>query len=156
MGLFTSAQEDAHYFSMDDADNGFSRVSEHGFELDGEHWPTVEHYYQTMKYIKQADRDAVKATTTALQARKVGGRWFKKKRPDWKALELTIMTRAVYIKMRTHPALDEALLATGDQTLVENSQFDYFWGCGRDKRGANHYGQILMNVREKRRQEKAQ
>ncbi|MDO3386491.1 NADAR family protein [Gilvimarinus sp. SDUM040013] len=151
MSLFISAKEDAHYFSMDDVANGWSRVSEHGFELDGEYWPTVEHYYQAMKFDNASDKDAVKAAKTARQARKVGGGWFKKKRPDWKQVELTVMTRAVYIKMRTHPEIASLLLATQEQMLVEDSQFDYFWGCGRDKRGTNHYGQILMNVRDKLR-----
>lgn len=152
MSLFSSAREDAHYLSMDNAASGLSRVSEHSFELDDETWPSVEHYYQAMKYEKSSDRDAVKNASSAMQARKAGSRWFKKKRADWKKIELTVMTRAVYIKLRTYPELAQELLATGDQMLVEDSQFDYFWGCGRDKRGANHYGQILMNVREKLRQ----
>jgi ribA/ribD-fused uncharacterized protein len=63
------------------------------------------------------------------------------------------MTRAVYIKCRTHPEIAEALLATGDQVLVESSNYDYFWGCGRDRRGENMYGKVLMNVREKLRDE---
>lgn len=152
MSLFVSAKEDAHYLSMNDPDNCLSRLSGQGFELDGEYWPTVEHYYQAMKYSKSTDRDLVRKAETALQARKLGSRWFKKKRPDWKKIELTVMTRALYIKMRSHPGAAAELLATGDKMLVEDSQFDYFWGCGRDKRGANHYGQILMNVREKLRQ----
>ena len=58
------------------------------------------------------------------------------------------MTRAVYIRARSHPELAQELLNTGDQTLVENSQYDYFWGCGRDRRGNNTYGKVLMNVRQ--------
>ena len=45
------------------------------------------------------------------------------------------MTRAVYIRARSYPELAQELLNTGEQTLVENSQYDYFWGCGRDRRG---------------------
>jgi predicted NAD-dependent protein-ADP-ribosyltransferase YbiA (DUF1768 family) len=37
--------------------------------------------------------------------------------------------------------------------LVESSNYDYFWGCGRDRRGENMYGKVLMNVREKLREE---
>ena len=59
------------------------------------------------------------------------------------------MTRGIYIRCRTYPHLAEQLLATGDRHLVENSQYDYYWGCGRDRRGNNAYGKVLMKVRAK-------
>jgi ribA/ribD-fused uncharacterized protein len=74
-------------------------------------------------------------------------------RTDWKKIRETIMTRGVYIKCRTHPDVVEALLATGDEKILENSQYDYYWGCGRDGRGENAYGRVLMNVRDKLRDE---
>lgn len=40
-------------------------------------------------------------------------------------------------KCRTHPEVAERLLATENVKLVENSQCDYFWSCGRDRRGHN-------------------
>ena len=66
------------------------------------------------------------------------------------------MTRAVYIKMRTHPEIKKTLLETEDATLIESSAYDYFWGCGRDRRGHNHYGKVLMAVRDKLRKEHEQ
>lgn len=59
------------------------------------------------------------------------------------------MTRALYTKCKTHPDVAEQLLKTGSSKLVENSLYDYYWGCGRDRRGTNMYGQVLMNVRDK-------
>jgi len=35
---------------------------------------------------------------------------------------------------------------------VENSQADYYWGCGGEKTGQNHLGKILMSVRQEIRQ----
>lgn len=40
--------------------------------------------------------------------------------------------------------------------LMENSQYDYYWGCGRDRLGHNAYGKVLINVRKKLREEKKQ
>ncbi len=60
---------------------------------------------------------------------------------------------AIHIRARSHPSLGEALIDTGDRLLVENSQYDYFWGCGRDRRGNNAYGKVLMKVRSKLREE---
>ena len=59
------------------------------------------------------------------------------------------MTRGVYTKCRTHPEVAERLLSTGARKLVENNNYDYFWGCGRDRRGHNYYGKVLMDVRSK-------
>ena len=64
------------------------------------------------------------------------------------------MTRGIYIKCRTHTEVADALLATGDQKIVESSQYDYYWGCGRDGRGHNTYGNVLMAVREKLQKER--
>jgi ribA/ribD-fused uncharacterized protein len=60
-----------------------------------------------------------------------------------------VMTRATYTKCRTHTEIAQRLLETGDRTLVETSQYDYFWGLGRDQRGSNVYGAVLMDVRKK-------
>ena len=67
----------------------------------------------------------------------------------------TFMTRGVYIKCRAHAEVAEALLETGEQKIMESSQFDYYWGCGRDGRGHNAYGKVLMAVRDKLREEQS-
>ena len=59
------------------------------------------------------------------------------------------MTRATYIKFKTHDELSEILLNTAPKKIIENNQYDYYWGCGRDRRGFNYYGKILMAVRDK-------
>ena len=61
------------------------------------------------------------------------------------------MTRGVYMKTQVHEEVLAALLATGERQIVETSQYDYFWGCGRDTRGHNHYGRILMDIRARLR-----
>ena len=63
------------------------------------------------------------------------------------------MIRGIYIKCRTHADVAKALFETDDQKIVESSQFDYYWGCGRDGRGHNTFGKVLMAVRDKLREE---
>ncbi|MCP8898908.1 NADAR family protein [Gilvimarinus xylanilyticus] len=156
MSLFSAAAENATYFSMENPDDGLSRVSDHPFELEGKRWSTVEHYYLAMRFMNEADRERVRQADTVALARKAAKGWLRKKRGDWKQVKPVVMTRAVYTKMRTYPELGQQLLATGDENLVEDSQFDYYWGCGRDKRGDNRYGKVLMNVRDKLREEAQQ
>jgi N-glycosidase YbiA len=45
------------------------------------------------------------------------------------------------------------LLATGEAEIIEDSTVDSFWGCGVDRSGCNHLGQIIMQVRQEIRQE---
>lgn len=153
--LFPQIKDDDITFSMQDASDDWSRLSTHPFELEGLEWPTVEHYYQAMKFLDTEYREKIRTADLAT-AIKLGNRWLKKKRSDWNKVEKIVMTRAVYTKCRTYPIIAERLLQTGDKNLLEDSQYDYRWGCGRDRRGENLYGKVLMNVRDKLREEAAQ
>lgn len=139
--------------SRTDKEELLSSHSNHPFELDGHTWPTVEHYFQAMKYDDAKHLEKVLQAPTPEEATKLGKRWFKQPRKDWKKLQTVYMTRAVYTKIKTYSNIADYLLSTGDQKIVENSLYDFYWGCGRDRRGENHYGQILMNVRAKLKQE---
>jgi len=147
--LFPDTDSDALYFSMFDPAYVWSRDREYSFELEGQQWKSAEHYYQSMKFQSAAYSEKVRAAETIELARKLGQARFKRKRSDWSKVRSTVMTRAIYTISRTYSNVAEELLATKETKLVENSQYDYFWGCGRDRRGDNHYGKVLMNVRAK-------
>lgn len=123
------------------------------FELEDQRWPTAEHYYQAMKYPGRPRFAEIRQAPDAATARKLGRGWLKRPRSDWKKIRTVVMTRALYIQCRTHADFAEALLGTGDQPIREMSQYDYFWGRGRDQRGHNHYGRVLMDIRRKLREE---
>lgn len=151
--IFTPSPQDAHRVSRVDVLDPLASFSRHGFDLDGEHWPSVEHYYQAMKFEDEALRKTIRAADHPEVAQKLARKYRRQIRRDWKRVRETIMTRAVYIKCRTHPEVADALLATGDEKILEISQYDYYWGCGRDGRGENTYGRVLMNVRDRLRSE---
>jgi ribA/ribD-fused uncharacterized protein len=148
-GLFPEYDENSRYFSRADVYEIFGTYSKHAFELESKEWPSIEHYYQAMKFSSDDDQEKIRLAQNPQQARKLGRSRFKKIRADWERVKTIYMTRAVYTKCRTYPQIADKLLATGEELLVENSQYDYYWGCGRDRRGSNHYGQVLMNVRKK-------
>lgn len=147
--FFSKSESSPHYVSRTDPLDLLSSYSRHGFELDGDTWPSVEHYYQGMKFKPGELRNAIRDADHPAKAQKLAANNKKHIRNDWKKVKETIMTRAIYIKCRTHLEAANALLATKDRKIVENSQFDYFWGCGRDGRGHNTYGRILMAVRNR-------
>ncbi len=144
-----------YYVSRSDSLNPLSSYSKHGFELDGDTWPSVEHYYQAMKFGSDELRNAIRDAAHPEKAGKIAHKNKKSVRKDWKKVKETFMTRGVYIKCRTHAEVAKALLDTGEQKIVESSQFDYFWGCGRDGRGYNAFGKVLMAVRDKLREEES-
>ena len=55
------------------------------------------------------------------------------------------MYKVLYLKFE---ARQELLEKTQDLTLIENSPFDKFWGCGKKKNGLNVTGKLLMLVRD--------
>jgi ribA/ribD-fused uncharacterized protein len=149
MAVFPSIDDTALFISRSDPNEPLGSFSMYGFELEGVEWPSVEHYFQAMKFVDDVYREKIRQAPHPQTARKLGRRRLKKIRSDWSQVKDVIMTRAVYIRCRTYPNLAEQLLATGDRQLVENSQYDYYWGCGRDRRGNNAYGKVLMSVRSK-------
>ena len=142
--IFNLTPSNDTYVSRQDTNDPLSTSSKYGFYLDDAEWPSVEHYYQAMKFEDDAIREKIRLATHPREAAKLAKEHKKSIRKDWKK-----MTRGTYIKCRTHQEVASALLATGDKKIVETSQYDYYWGCGRDGRGKNTYGQILMDVRKK-------
>lgn len=157
MSLFETHDETSLYLSMHDAAENLSRFANTPFKLDEQNWKTVEHYYQAMKFSNRETQQTIIELSSPEEVAKFAKQWKHKFkiRQDWNKVKTTVMTRALYIKCRTHTDISDKLLETADQKIIENSQFDYFWGCGRDKRGDNHYGRILMNVRDKLSDEQA-
>jgi N-glycosidase YbiA len=155
------------YFARDRTMFGFlSHFHPAPIQMEGEVWPTVEHYYQAQKSFDPAYRQAVRDAATPGKAKQLAApphlplrlsaqSWFRKNgaspREDWHTVKLEIMRRADLAKFTQHAELAELLLATGDAELVEDSPSERYWGIGRDGRGSNWAGRVLMEVREKLR-----
>jgi len=147
--MFSSRTDDRYYVVRTDVDNPLSAYSKFGFELDGAEWPSVEHYYQGMKFQEGEIRESIRSADHPAKASKLAKANKKLVRKDWSEVRQVMMTRAVYTKCRTHQEIADMLLATGEQPIVETSMYDYYWGCGRDGRGHNIFGKVLMAVRDK-------
>jgi ribA/ribD-fused uncharacterized protein len=106
-----------------------------------------------MKFESDELRKSFLALDHPSKAEKLAKKNKKSVRKDWEQVKETYMTRGIYIKCRTHKEAADALLATDDQKIVESTQYDYYWGCGRDGRGNNAFGKVLMAVRDKLREE---
>ena len=143
--------DDAIFLSRGDASNPLSAYSRHGFDLDGAFWPSVEHYFQGMKFTSSDLQRRIREAPHPRQAARIARRNFWRVRRDWKKIQVVVMTRGVYIKCRSHEEVSRTLLETDERMIVEASLYDHFWGCGRDQRGRNHFGRVLMDVRKRLR-----
>ncbi|WP_254509437.1 NADAR family protein [Anatilimnocola floriformis] len=139
------------FYSKTTAYNEFSNFSPHGIEMEAKWYPTIEHYFQAMKFPGDEQAEKIRLAKTPAIAKKLGRTRDVTLRSDWEEVKIDIMRQAVRKKFRTHRQLTELLLETGEEPLVEAAPMDYFWGRGRSGSGKNWLGKILMEVREELR-----
>ena len=141
------------YSDREEPYGAFSNFARYGFTLDGKYWMTSEHYFQSQKFAGTEHEERIRLAS----APKIAADWGRERkrplRPDWDAVKDEIMGRALYAKFTKHIELRDLLLSTGEASLVENAPGDYYWGCGKDGTGKNQLGILLMELRDRLRQE---
>ncbi|NVK56087.1 MAG: NADAR family protein [Alteromonadaceae bacterium] len=141
--------ENAYRFSRFDTINPLSSCSPHPIVLEEQNWLTCEHYVQAKILRSPAHAKSAASMASAELAIAYAKPWFRRKVNDYKKMAPILMTRALYTKIQMYDEVKQALLAVKEPLIVEGSQYDYFWGIGRDQRGENHLGKIWMNIRDK-------
>ena len=71
--------------------------------------------------------------------------------PLWDAdaqTKIEAMRHVLRLKFTTNEECRRVLLSTGNSRLVESSKTDSFWACGKDGKGENVLGELLMAIRE--------
>ena len=92
--------------------------------------------------------EVIRAAKTPEEAAALGRDPSRTVRSDWEQAKMKVMREAVLTKFLTHLEIQAKLVETGDESIVEDSPTDRYWGCGTDKTGCNHLGKILMQIRE--------
>jgi ribA/ribD-fused uncharacterized protein len=141
------------FYSTNDAYGEFSNFAAFPITLDGQAWPTTEHYFQAQKFEDAAYRERIRTAGSPMIAARLGRSRSVPIRSDWETTKIDVMRRAVMAKFTTHAELRELLLATGDEALVEAANGDSFWGCGANGNGENWLGRILMEMRSQLRED---
>ncbi|WP_096085517.1 NADAR family protein [Agaribacterium haliotis] len=142
-------KENAIKFSRFDEDNALSTCSRHPIVLEDKNWLTAEHYYSASIVMSSYLRANIEKAESGLKAAKMADPWYRFKIKNFKKLRAVLMTRALYTKVQMYDEVKDALMATGDQLIIETSLYDYYWGIGRDARGVNQLGLIWMDIRKK-------
>jgi ribA/ribD-fused uncharacterized protein len=139
----------------------FSQWFDAPFALDGQRYPTAEHYMMAEKARLFGDDTALSQVLSAANpgAAKAAGRKVKGfDEAVWLEHRFDIVVRANRAKFEQNRAMAKFLRQTGDQVLVEASPVDAIWGIGLAAdderaadplqwRGLNLLGFALMQVR---------
>jgi len=117
-------------------------------DLRDQAWPTVEHYYQAMKFPQDpAWQEAIRQAVSPEKAKKMGLARDHPARGDWSVVRDLVMKAALLKKFSQNPVALQILQKTGDRVLMEVSPGDDYWGAGPRKTGQNKLGKMLMEVR---------
>ncbi|WNJ19860.1 NADAR family protein [Pontibacter sp. G13] len=140
----------------------FSQWYESPFEVEGDVYPTAEHWMMAEKarlFNDQERLDEILTVKTPGEAKKLGRAVQNFDQSRWEARRFDIVKTGNLHKFEQNPAMKAFLLGTGHRVLVEASPLDAIWGIGLAKdhgharqpqnwRGLNLLGFALMEVRD--------
>jgi hypothetical protein len=109
-------------------------------DMGGTTWPSVEHYYQAMKFRKISQQEAIRECSTSEKAKRLAKTL--PIRDDWEKIKDDVMYDALWKKF-SNAHCKEVLLSTGEEELIEYAPWDSGDGTGQNK-----LGKILMQIRE--------
>ena len=162
--LTISGEEtDAVYFHLPDEPNGYlSNWYISPFDLDGQHFTSVEQYIMYRKCMAFGDTvsaAAVLQTSDTARQQGIGRQAAGYIDSVWAGKRQMIVVRGLLAKFSQNEELKQKLLHTDDAILVECAGSDKIWACGirlnDDRRrdaanwtGMNILGFALMEVRD--------
>jgi len=112
-------------------------------------FPTVEHYYQAMKFYTSDKRfDVILKLKNPDEARLLTktAEYKINRRKDFDTKKFDIMEKALYAKFIQNPDAAELLKSTGDAILIKSCPVCYKCGFGEGS-GMNRIGKVLMKIR---------
>jgi ribA/ribD-fused uncharacterized protein len=116
-------------------------------------FPSGEHAYQFGKMVDEDTREwAMNAPKPHLLSILAHGLFSWDIVPNWSKIKVNRMYNVLKVKFSDNE-LKNKLIDTGDSILIENSKSDAFWGVGKNGKGKNKLGVLLMKVREEIRKE---
>lgn len=128
--------------------------TDYGYHGGGvETFKSVEHFYQAMKVMHDADlfRQIIECESPG-KAKRLSRKFDMTKHPmDWDSIKVPIMRIGIQAKFNTIPELRKRLLDTVDMYLQEGNNWgDDFWGFDfKTQKGKNVLGTLLMEERKR-------
>ena len=128
----------------------FDNFSSFQVEYEGFIFPTAEHAYQAMKFIKTNPEifNKIKTAKSAHDAQKLTIENKDKVDLEWDKNKIAIMKSILKNKVNQHAYVLKKLLQSGEREIIEDSWRDSEWGWGKNKDGQNNLGKIWMELRD--------
>lgn len=127
--------------------HGFSTFAKSPVNVGGKIYPTLEHYFQSMKFPSDLEwQEAIRVSLTPAKAKQLGAQTDHEMDPSWDSKKESVMLTGLRAKFQQNSGLLEQLKSTGERALIEAST-DAYWGEGRTGKGKNRYGKLLEQVR---------
>jgi ribA/ribD-fused uncharacterized protein len=153
--MYPASNQQLNYESDDEvcffssAFDPLNNWSAHAVKIWNKTFPTLEHAYHYRKYAETYPSVAAKiiAAPSPWAAMQIDRAYRDKRRSDWHAVKVGIMTELLRAKVAQNDDVRACLLATGTKQIVENSPWDTFWGIGADRMGKNTLGGLWMLIR---------
>jgi ribA/ribD-fused uncharacterized protein len=131
---------------------GFLTMAPSPIVIDGKRYPTVEHYFQAMKFPDDLQwQEAIRVADKGLKARQLGEDKTKTPRADWEKVKEAVLKEALVAKFQQNRGLLQLLKETGTRPIVFESN-DPYWGTGLTGKGKNRLGLLLVQVRTELRE----
>lgn len=129
----------------------FSNFRASPFELNGQRWPSANHYFQAAKFFGTDDEYSTKIrqADTAFEASRMGKSRQHPIQDNWNEKRDEAMKEAVLAKFTQNGGCRKLLLETGDAVILCHNVDDGYWGDGEGCGGTNlnKLGKLLMEVR---------
>ena len=120
--------------------------------INGVEYKTVEHAFQTLKFLETEPEIAskIKNSNSPFEARELAHAYKPQRRKDWSKIKYKIMEQLLLEKVKQNPYVKEKLIRTKPYKIVEDcgADNDKDWGCGLDGTGENNLGKIWMKIRD--------
>lgn len=125
----------------------FNNFSAHAILYQGVLYPTAEHAFHCAKFKDEKISEEIRNAKNPLDAFHLGRKYKSLQRNDWSEVKITILYEILKEKFSQHEEAKKALLNTGIEEIVESNPNDDFWGNGKEGKGQNNTGKILMRIR---------
>ena len=146
LGFQESMAKSIKFFAKNDKYYQLSNFAGFGFELDGNYWKTMEHYFQAMKFVGTPQFEKIRDCGSPKQAKDLGQSRATPIRADWDSVKEEVMIIGLRLKFQ-NSELKQLLINTGKKDLIEDSPYDKYWGIGANGKGKNKLGVLLMQLR---------
>ena len=130
-----------------------ANYSDHGFYEDGIFYKTAEHYYQSHKFDNPIIQKRIIDAKTPKEASLIGRDKNNIRIKNIDDIKNQIMYNAIYLKFKQNKDIMYKLIETRNKPIREMTTKEYYWGIGPDLSGKNVIGKILVEVRNKLKQE---